>query len=526
MTDARKQRHGARMAGGDAPLAQRQQSMFGVIDIGSNSLRLVLYDRLQRAPKVLFNEKVMCGLGRGMAATGRLNPDGVTLAAENFERFVMLCRQLGVGRLDILATSAVRDAIDGPDFAAELERRCGVPITVVDGLREAQLAAFGIRFGIADAEGLAGDLGGGSAELAGIGPGLEDFTVSLPIGPVRLAQGAGDEARPRALVDQAIQGLSGLAAFRNKPFYAVGGTWRALARMHMEHTSYPLHVIQNYQLPRLEAETFFDFISRQSGRSMERIVGISRKRLEAVPLAAYVLFRLIRKVQPSAIVFSAFGLREGHLFELLPDAERAEDPLLAAAADMAEADPRFGVGGEELVGWTDPLFSDETPAQRRLRRAAALLSDLGWALHPDYRDEQIFTQCLRMPAPGLDHHGRVFLAMALHARYGGEEDAAVLAPVRGLIDDASFARARQVGLAFRLGYTLTGGAPRLIGNTALMLDPASVTLSVPEHTAIYTGEAVQRRLDALGRALGRRTSVRTEPPAPLGAARKRAARGG
>jgi exopolyphosphatase/guanosine-5'-triphosphate,3'-diphosphate pyrophosphatase len=501
----------ATTAGAVPPLAERQRSMIGVIDIGSNSLRLVLYDRLSRAPKVLFNEKSMCALGRGLNATGRLNPDGVDMARENLERFVLLSRQLGVAQLDILATAAVRDAADGKDFVAEIEQRYGLPVTVIDGAHEGRLAAFGVRAGIPDADGLAGDLGGGSLELAMTGPRPADLVASLPIGPLRLVEATGDDSKPRAAIDQAVASVPWLAQSRGKPFYAVGGTWRALARMHMDQTGYPLHVIQHYRVPAAEAVSFLDIIAHQSKRSLEKIVGISRKRLETVPLAAYTLYRVIRLVQPSEIVFSATGLREGHLLERLSPEERALDPLLVACRQMAEAEPRFGYGGDELVGWTDPLFPGETPAQHRLRRAAALLSDIGWADHPDYRDEQVFTRCLRMPVLGLDHPGRVFIAVALQARYGGDADAPVMTEPRRLIDSADFARARALGLALRLGYTLTGGAPMLIGNTSVALDPASVTLTVPEHTAIYTGEAVQRRLDALGRTLGRRTVVQTEP---------------
>ena len=485
--------------------------MVGVIDIGSNSLRLVLYDGIGRAPSVLFNEKVMCALGRSLNSTGRLNAEGVVLARDNVERFVMLARQLGVSRLDVLATSAVRDASDGPSFVAEIERRCGIKITVVDGLREGRLSASGVLAAIPEADGITGDLGGGSVELAITGPQPSGFVVSLPIGPLRLLEAAGD---PHVAIDKAIDAVPWLAQAAGKPFYAVGGAWRALARIHMEHNNYPLHVIQNYVLERSAAELFLSLIERQSRRSLEKIMGISRKRLETVPLAAYVLARLLVRIQPSRVVFSASGLREGHLYELLTPAEQRQDPLLVAAAEMARANPRFGAGGDELVEWTDPLFPNETPGQRRLRRAASLLSDIGWSEHPDYRDEQVFMRCLRMPVPGIDHAGRAFIANALHARYGGEADAPVLYSARALLDETVFLQARAVGHAFRLAYTLTGGAPGLLHRTAVALEATSVALTIPEHTAIYTGEAVQRRLDALGRALGRRTAIRTEDAPP------------
>jgi exopolyphosphatase/guanosine-5'-triphosphate,3'-diphosphate pyrophosphatase len=505
---ARPARSDSELPPGLEALAERQKSMVGVIDIGSNSLRLVLYDRLSRAPVALFNEKVMCALGRGLNATGRLNPDGVILAKDNIERFVLLSRRLGLARLDILATSAVRDASDGPAFVADIEARLGVKIMVIDGLREARLAASGVRAGIPSADGITGDLGGGSVELAVTGPWASGYVVSLPIGPLRLIEGSGDELRPRAVIDAALAGVPWLGQGRGKPFYAVGGTWRTLARIHMEQQRYPLHILQNYELPATSARGFLEVVDRLSRRSAEKMVGISRRRLETVPMAAYLLHRLLLAIEPSTVIFSAYGLREGHLFEQLSTAEQSEDPLLVATLHMAQANPRFGAGGEELVGWAAPLLPAASPSEARLQRASAILSDLGWNEHPDYRAEQVFMRCLRMPVPGLDHAGRVFIAAALHARYGGNADDPALVQVRPLLDPAMFTRARSLGVAFRLGYTLTGGAPGLIRDTSLSLEGDVVMLTVPEHTAIYTGEAVQRRLEALGRALGRRATVR------------------
>ncbi|HLZ67366.1 MAG TPA: Ppx/GppA family phosphatase [Aliidongia sp.] len=505
-----------------ALLDERRRTMVGVIDIGSNSLRLVIYDRISRSPMVLFNEKVMCALGRGLNSSGRLNPEGVVLARDNIDRFVALARGLGVARLDVLATSAVRDASDGADFVAEIERRNRIKIQVIDGIEEGRLSAAGVRAGIPDADGITGDLGGGSVELAMTGAVVSPLVASLPIGALRLTEAGSDDVKARAIVDQAVASLDWLPQGRGRKFYAVGGTWRALARIHMEQTGYPLHIIQNYSIGRLEAENFTDLIGRQSRRSLDKVTGISRKRLETVPLAAYVLHRLIKAIQPDRVVFSAYGLREGHLFEQLPPAEQRLDPLLTAAEAMAKIHPRFSCGADELVRWTAPLFPNETSSQKRLRRAAALLSDIGWSEHPDYRDEQTFMHCLRMPVAGLDHGARAFLAVALHARYGGSPDAPILARIHGLIDEPTFARARAVGLSLRLAYTLSGGAPGLVGGATLDVDDTTLALTVPEHTALYTGEAIQRRLDALGRAVGKRTLVRADDAEVPPPAKKRA----
>src|SRR6185437_11260235 len=365
-----------------------------VIDIGSNSLRLVVYDGVGRAPLPLFNEKVLCGLGRNLGRTGRLNADAIAAALENLQRFVALARAVGVARLDIIATAAVRDASDGAQFVAEATRRCGVPVTILDGAAEGNLSALGVVAGIPLADGVVGDLGGGSVELIPVDLGQVGEGPSLPLGPLRLAEYADDEKRLREIVDGHIAGVPWLRRYRGRSFYLVGGAWRALARIHMDQVGYPLHIIQNYAVPRGEAEQIFRFISRLSRKSLEKMAAVSKRRIEAVPLAAFVLSRIVDAIAPERLVFSAYGLREGHLYDLLPDAERKLDPLLVACAAMARAYPRFGIGGEELFDWMTPLFPGEEARRRRLRQAVALLSDSAWNEHPDYRADEAFMRGL------------------------------------------------------------------------------------------------------------------------------------
>jgi exopolyphosphatase / guanosine-5'-triphosphate,3'-diphosphate pyrophosphatase len=481
-----------------------------VIDIGSNSLRLVVYDRVDRSPLVLFNEKVLCGLGRGLGRSGRLNADAVGPALENLQRFVALARAVGVTRLDIIATAAVRDASDGAQFVAEATRRCGVPIKILDGGAEGRLSALGVVAGIPQADGVVGDLGGGSVELIPLDLGQVGEGPSLPLGPLRLAEYGDDEKRLREVVDSHIASVPWLRRYRGRSFYLVGGAWRALARIHMDQVGYPLHIIQNYVVPRGEAEQIFRFISRLSRKSLEKIASVSKKRIEAVPLAAFVLSRIVDAIAPERLVFSAYGLREGHLYDLLPDAERKHDPLLVACATMAEASPRFGITGEELFDWITPLFSREEPRRRRLRLAASLLSDTAWNEHPDYRADEAFMRGLRMPFAGIDHGERVFIATALHARYGGATDAPVREQTRRLLAEPDHAVARAIGLALRLGYTLSGGAPGLLTQTRLALRDNEVALHAPADDPLWSGETAQRRLDAVGRAFDRRASIRLE----------------
>jgi exopolyphosphatase/guanosine-5'-triphosphate,3'-diphosphate pyrophosphatase len=490
-----------------AKLRPRRGNCVAVVDIGSNSLRLVIYDGIRRAPRTLFNEKVMCGLGRNLDATGRLDPDGVELARANLQRFVALARSIGVVRLDVLATAAVRDASDGRSFVAEIERRHRLKVKVLAGAEEGRLSAFGVLAGIPEASGVVGDLGGGSVELVPLAGGQVGPAATLPIGPLRLAGYDGDDRKLRDVIDKHLATVPWLGARQDGgAFYAVGGAWRALARIHMEQSRYPLHIIQQYTVPRGEADDFLDVIARQSRKSLEKITTVSRKRLDVVPIAARVLQRLLRRIGPKQLVFSAYGLREGHLFALLKGEAQREDPLLAACADFAESNRRFGADGEELFAWTHPLFPGESEARRRLRHAASLLADIAWHEHPDYRAEQALHTVLYMPVSGLAHAERAWLAAAIYARYGGGENAFEV--LYALLDEEARAAARMTGLALRLGYTLSGGVPGLLARSKLAVDGSTLALSLGPEAMKRFGESVQRRLDALGRSLGKRTEVR------------------
>ena len=338
------------------PLAAAER--IGVIDLGSNSLRLVVFERLGAAVFPLFNEKVMCGLGRGISSTGRLNPEGVALALINLRRFVAFARAIAVDHLAVLATAAVRDASDGDAFAAEVERQCRVQVKIIDGTEEARLSATGVLAGIPDADGIVADLGGGSVEVIRVGPGTlpADGTgqigegISLPLGPLRLAEFGGKGLSET--IERALAGVSVLRAAAGRKLYLVGGAARAIARLHMEHTQYPLHIIHRYTISRREAEGFLDIIGRQSRKSLERITTISRRRLDVVPLAALVLRKLITLAGPQSVVFSALGLREGYAYGLVPAEERIPDPLIAGYMVVGRRQSRFRLDGDLLQQWT------------------------------------------------------------------------------------------------------------------------------------------------------------------------------
>ncbi|MGA8759554.1 MAG: Ppx/GppA family phosphatase [Stellaceae bacterium] len=492
----------------------------GIIDLGSNSLRLAVFEQHRPALFPLLNEKVMCGLARGLSTSGRLNPEGVTLALVNLQRFVALARSIGVDHLAVLATAAVRDAEDGRSFAERVSRECNVPVTVVDGAEEARLSAAGVLAGIPDADGIVGDLGGGSVELVRVRPpGADDRGtarriergVSLPLGPLRLAELSDNAKALSEKVERALAAAQLARSYRGQSLYLVGGGARAIARLHMEHTRYPLHIVHHYTIPRSEAESFFEIIGRLSRKSLERITTISRKRLEMVPLAALVLRRLIAVIAPQQIVFSAYGLREGYASGLAQQGDDSPDALIAGCMAIAQTESRFALDGDRLLEWTAPLFPNLSDRARRLHRAACWLSDIAWIEHPDYRAQEAFNRSLRLPLAAIAHPERVFVASVLHTRYGGTADDPIREATLPLLDPDTAFEVRALGLALRLAHALTGGRIDLLSDTWLRRERDRLILDVPPGDNLFVGETMRRRLDAVARALATTAIVRSEP---------------
>jgi exopolyphosphatase/guanosine-5'-triphosphate,3'-diphosphate pyrophosphatase len=474
-----------------------------VIDIGSNSVRLVVYNGQTRTPIPMHNEKVICALGKGLERTGALNSDGVAMAFNTVARFVELARALGVERIDALATAAVRDARDGAAFAKALEKRCDIKVQVLTGKQEARRSALGVLCGIPDAEGIVADLGGGSLELVQVGDGDMGEHTTMPLGLLRLSEASdGDRAKAIAIINKALDKHKWIVRAKDKTLFAVGGAWRSLARVCIAQLDYPLHVLDNFSLERNHAIALFDVVSRLSTKSLEQIRGISRSRLTTLPLAAAVLERLLEITRPKSVVFSIYGMREGQFFKSLPDNVRKQDPLISLAEELARQAGRSPAAGYETFAWMAPLFKDESARTRRLRLAACLLRDVWWTEHPDYRAEQAFLRVLRLPFLGLGHEDRAGLALALYYRYASEPSEPIIEQAHALLDDARIQRVRLVGLALRLAYALSAGAPGLLSKTSLKVEGKQLVLTVKEGDPLFASGAYPRRLKRLAEHLG------------------------
>jgi len=477
-----------------------------VVDIGSNSVRLVVYDGLRRSPTPVFNEKILCGLGRGVATKGRLGEEGIRRALAALKRFRALARQIGARQVYAVATAAAREASNGEAFIAEAEKALGANIDVLTGKEEARYAALGVIAGIPEADGIAGDLGGGSLELVDIKDGRIREGVTLPLGPLRLIDMSdGSIGKARKIVDGYFEKAKILDGLKGRTFYAVGGTWRNLAKLHMAQTHYPLHVLHCYRMNRQQTMAVSNLISGLSPSSLKDIREVSKSRADTMPFGALVLERLLEHTKPKAVEVSVYGVREGLLYARLPRRKRDSDALLASCWDFARRYARSPEHELELCDWTDQLFGagklKETPEQQRLRYAACLLADIGWRAHPDYRAERSLGMISQAAFVGIDHPGRVFLAMTVFYRYEGEtlDD-----DLTRLLDDEANMRAHLLSNVFRLAYILSAAMPGMLPRIGLELgEGKSLVLRLPKKLADLAGERVEKRLAGLAIELGR-----------------------
>jgi exopolyphosphatase/guanosine-5'-triphosphate,3'-diphosphate pyrophosphatase len=480
---------------------------FAVIDIGSNSVRLVVFDATAHAPLTLFNEKAVCALGKGLLATRRLDPAGVQHALTSLDRYVTLARAMKVESLDLLATAAIREAEDGPAFVAEVQKRLGVRVTVLSGAEESQLAAFGLVSCLPEADGLMGDLGGGSLDLVTIDQGRCGKDASLPLGLLWLAEAGGNDIqKARRIVESTIGRLDWIGEVGKRAFFPVGGSWRALAGVAIDQSAHALRVLDNFTMSAADCASLCRLIAGLGPKSLEKMPGVSRRRLHALPLAAVILDVILQLGRPERVVFSAYGMREGQFFKRLRPPP-GTDPMLSACAALGQRSPRFSPIGDQVAKWIEPLFGTDSGRRVRLRTAAAHLSDIAWTEHPDIRAHLAFERIIHMPIPGLTHADRGLLAAIVAFRYSQALPAG--RPFATLVSEADMLWARQVGASIRLAFTLSGGVAAHLRPVVIAMAEKTVDLIVPGRDAVYAGDTVERRLGTLARLFDRGARVLT-----------------
>lgn len=480
-----------------------------VIDIGSNSVRMVVYDGLKRIPLPLFNEKKLCGLARGMEKSHRLHPEGRAMAEAAVARYVSLIRAMKIKHIVVLATSAVRDAKDGREFASNIEKKHKIGVHILSGEEEALYAGAGILASFHKPDGVAGDLGGGSLELVPLLNSKKAKGQSFPIGPLRLHRDPKNRKEDaKHIIDEYLKDLPILKKMQGRTFYAVGGGFRTLAKLYMEKKGYPVRILHDYRISAEAMKELCASISEMGAQKLIRLHPEAGKRAETLALTALVASRILHYGKPKEVAFSVYGIREGFLYEMLPAKQKEQDPLIATCADMIrhlspDNTNSWEEYGYELHAWMAPLFEKESAQMARLRLAACILLRLAWYEHTEYRGEIAFRWVIDTQIVSISHSERLFLALCVFHRYHSAEDKEIYKLAGRLLDRKMMQRARTIGLAMRLGYNISGGGLGVLKDTPVMIKGDKLVLTLKKSGfAPLAGEAIDKRITKLAAALG------------------------
>jgi len=488
--------------------AQRMARV-GVVDVGSNSVRLVVFDGAARSPAYFYNEKIMCGLGAGLAETGMLNPTGRKRALAAIRRFAALADGIGIAPLTAVATAAVRDAKDGEDFRAEVERETGVHLHVIAGEEEARLSAQGVLLGWPGSYGLVCDIGGASMELADLAEGQVGRRVTSPLGPLKLREFEGSKKALLAHIAAVVADLHAeMHHETNMRLFLVGGSWRAIARIDMERRNYPLTVLHEYRMNARAVSATRDYIAANDLNDLRQRCSLSEDRVSLVPIAVLVLDELVRVFKPKDIAISSYGIREGMLFEQMPAELRTRDPLIEACRFAEAKDARLPGFGDILYEFVLPLFPRADWQRRRIIQAACLLHDVSWRAHPDYRAETCFDNTTRANMGGLKHGERVFMGLALLHRYSNRREGSRYESLFTLIEDKEIKEAEILGRAMRLGAMLWLKADQAPGRFEWHPQKKTLLLHLNAAAGPLFGEVAESRLKSLASAMGATASVK------------------
>ena len=480
------------------PISRAMAPKRAIVDIGSNTVRLVVYGGPARAPVVLLNEKVTAKLGRGVGETGLLSDKSMAAALSGLARYRILIESSGIRDVTVVATAATRDAINGTQFLHAI-RAIGLAPRLLSGEEEAITSAHGVIAAFPGATGMVADLGGGSLELIDIDRDHCAHGVSLPLGTLLLPalRKAGLAQFNRKVADY-LQ-TAELTAGHGLPLYLVGGSCRAFARYAMHVTRWPLDDPHGFELDADTAIALAGTLGRRRSKVPLQIPGLSNARLANLTDASALIAELAGQIRPASLIFSSWGLREGLIYRSLSPADRKRDPALAGIAEFTESLGSSATLATMITGWTATVNPTGGIPRENLRLAATMLALASAGIEPNLRVEHATDWALRKRWIGIDHEERAMLAATVLANSGR--------PLAGteldrLAPAESLAQAAIWGQAIRLCRRLTGGSPASLSASALGLSGDQLVLLLRQPLAALFTDSIQKDLRALARSLG------------------------
>ena len=472
----------------------------GIIDIGSNSIRLVVFDGPKRSPLYLYNEKVFFRLG--LQSFGKKAFDNATLKAVSriINRYVAICRNMEINKIIMFGTSALREASNSDVLVEVIRKNTNISVDVISGEKEAFYAAQGILLGFPNAEGIICDLGGNSVEFANICKRVVTECNSTLLGPLAINKLENKIENMDRYIRKQLLGAVNANTTKDKPFFLIGGSWRAIAKIHMQRTQYPLKIIQGYKVKSKKIKKTLEFIQDSSFITKYDEINISADRLELLPLSARLLEIIIDELQIKTLTFSSFGVREGFLYHNLSEAEKKKDPLIEAAKFFEKKETRFPNMSKHTFKWISPLYENLPRKTKRVILAATKLHDIAWIAHPDYKTEMCLELVTRSNISGLSHKERVFLAMILLFRHKAKPEKVFNSKLFKIVSKKKRKIALVIGKGLKLASTFFG-EKSLFDKIDFRLKAHEVELCFQSKIDFVNGEVVERRIQELNKAL-------------------------
>lgn len=452
-----------------------------IIDIGSNTVRLVIYGGPPRAPVILLNEKVTARLGRAVAERGELSDRASAAALAALARYAMILDLRGVTDVECVATAAVRDAANGAVFLDRV-RAIGLTPRLLSGEEEAIASAQGVLGAFPGARGAVADLGGGSLELVHVGSGGCEHGVSLPLGSLRLpALREGGPVKFGRRIHRAVTDAKWSGA-AEETLYLVGGSHRAIARVAMRLIDWPLDDPHGFTIDAEEMSRVSRVIVR--GKVPHDIPGVGASRCASLGDTAALLGVLVREIEPARVVFSTWGLREGLLYSRLSRATREQDPLLAGVAAFCEAVGSPAAEAAMVAGWTVATNPVGGHGTERLRLAATMLALASLRIEPNLRPDEATDWALRKSWVGIEPEGRAMIAACVHANASRQP---VPTTLGRLAAEERLREAAVWGASIRLCRRFSALAPAVLAGSSLAIEGKRLVLSAaPRHAALFT----------------------------------------
>ena len=517
---------GYRADPGTLTLVAEHQSM-AIIDIGSNSVRLVVYRQSAGVWQKIINEKCQCRLGEGVAINGLIQTERLQTALEVLSRFAMLIEHAKPDKVIAIATSAVRDADNGPEFVRDSSNILGVELLVLSGQSEARYAAEGVRWSIPDAKGLVADLGGSSLELTNIGFSDQDQGSSLPIGPLQLIDLFGtDRKAAKSYIDdqlrRAIEPLKDTFSeeLSKVNLFAVGGSWRSLAQLHIQNSAYPIKIVHRY---RPHVQEFGGFLRPVSFMSHDEAIMLDvaqADRRMALPYASLILRRLFKWTKCSQVEFCSTGIREGAL-ALHADNKSAGETSTIYSNTVKSLVPnggRFGPIDKAMEEWVSQAYAADlggmqTMSKQRIWEACAL-ADFGWNEHPSHKKTATYMYLLNSTRLPHDHHARAQLAAIQFYRHKGRGADLNGLEICKLLDRREQTSAKILGRIMHLGMQVCRSQAALLKMTRLQVTTNKIEILYPKSWPAFHASSIQSSCQMLSDACG--LPVRLRPSAALG----------